>query len=137
MPKSSVMIFKDKLIESVNDFIDTITFKDDKIKYSFLNGNCYWFARILQERFNPWLKADIMYNSIKNHFCCRLNTGIGSFYFDASGLIESHYGWLEWKTFIESCPTEAAKIYRDCIWKLSEEEWNQLIPPFQETPWLY
>ena len=61
----------------------------------FLNGYCYWFARILTERFAGW----IMYEPVDNHFMAC----IGYEYYDASGMVTDQYprarSWDRYKRF--------------------------------------
>ena len=103
---------------------------------NFLYGNCYWYARILQERFRPWFNTTLMYNPIDNHFCCRFNTKVGVFYVDASGIAASGSDeWQTWAQYIHTEPLGAARIYRDCIWHLTEDQWNNLPSDFKNSPW--
>lgn len=109
----------------------------DGCEDSFLFGNCYWYARILQERFSAWFPTEIMYNQVANHFCCRMKTAAGYFYADASGVFATGQpdGWVLWKDYITVEPLDAARVYRDCIWHLDEEEWEELPQSFRDVPW--
>ena len=101
---------------------------------SFLNGNCYWFARVLQERFKPWYSADIMYNQIDNHFACRIDTLL----FDANGIVNANLkNWVLWAGYLLNEPLDAARVYRDCIWQMPEEEWDKLPNTYKNAPWTF
>lgn len=67
--------------EEILDFIKRRWSGNEEL---FLNGNCYWFARILQERF-PFL--DIVYLPVEGHFVAY--DKIGEEIFDVTG--EVHY----------------------------------------------
>jgi len=83
----------------------------------FLNGNCYWFAVILKERFKDYLPT-IWYDAINNHFY----TEIKGILYDANPLCayipstpinyDSFYIWEDYKKFD---PTHAKRIEAQCI----------------------
>ena len=108
---------------------------------NFLNGNCYWYARILQERFSPWSATKIMYNPIENHFSCRLMVAANEFYLvDARGIFATSSSsclenWIPWDQYIKDEPLDAARVYRDCIWHLDESQWEALPQSFRSEPW--
>ena len=130
-----------ELTHRIHVAIDEFNTYFDGCEHSFLFGNCYWYARILQERFSPWFETEIMYNQVMNHFCCRLSTAAGYFYADVSGVIGvgdssgNLEGWKPWKDRIAIEPLDSARVYRDCIWHLDEDQWEQLPQSFRETPW--
>ena len=109
----------------------------DGCEDNFLHGNCYWYARILQERFSAWFPTEIMYNQVDNHFCCRMETAAGYLCADAGGVFAVGHpdGWVLWKDYIAEEPLDAARVYRDCIWHIFEDDWNNLPQSFRETPW--
>ena len=121
----------------IGDFNGKMDTPFGEMSSNFLRGNCYWYARILQERFKPWFKTDIMYNQIDNHFCCRLEIDGREFYADASGLIEDRHGWELWEDHIKNEPLESARVYRDCIWHLNEDDWLSLPSTFRKNPWSF
>ena len=133
-------IYTDRLVELTHRIIcniDDFNSHFDGCERNFLYGNCYWYARILQERFSPWFKTDIMYNQIDNHFCCRLETAAGRFYADIRGVFATGKpdGWVLWKNYINEEPLDAARVYRDCIWHFEEEQWDDLPSKFREESW--
>lgn len=93
----------------------------------FSNGNCYWFARILTQRFH----GSVYYNPKENHFCAR----IGSDLYDITGKIKSSYfprdndngiwlnslyedkevDWIPWKYYHYTDSSHSRHIRRDCI----------------------
>lgn len=93
----------------------------------FSNGNCYWFARILAQRF----RGSVYYNPKENHFCAR----IGSDLYDITGKIRSSYfpnihdnviwlsssnenkkvDWIPWKYYRYTDSSHSRRIRRDCI----------------------
>ena len=121
------------LSSSVHNFCATF---NHPARVNFLTGNCYWFARILQERYRPFFQTDIMYNPIQNHFCCLIKTAAGDYCADASGMLPLTSEWKLWSDYIAEEPLDAARVYRDCIWHIDEEKWNELLLPYRETPWL-
>ena len=106
---------------------------NDEVKQYFLNGSCYWYARMLQEHFKPWFNTEIMYNPVQNHFACKIK----NLYYDAAGEIAPDPDeWCAWSSYIELEPKGAARIYRDCILQIEPEEWEKLPKSYRETPWI-
>lgn len=77
------------------------------IDLNWLNGNCYYFALILADRFN----GTIYYDVINGHFITHIN---GNFY-DWTGIVYPEYP-VEWDT-IEECydALVGERVRRDCI----------------------
>lgn len=101
----------------------------------FSNGNCYWFARILAQRFH----GSVYYNPKENHFCARINDNL----YDITGKIKSSYfpnyndnmiwfkspyfpqdnssdenkeiDWIPWKYYRYTDSSHSRRIRRDCI----------------------
>ena len=126
------------VVAEVENFIKNF----DGARDSFLNGNCYYFALILDERFWNFYSTNIAYNQIDNHFAMVVfikyadgtNTPL---LFDASGCIgPMTEQWKIWQEYCLEEPYDGARVYRDCIWKMSEEEWIKLKPAFRERPWM-
>ena len=83
----------------------------------FMNGYCYYFAIILNERFSG--SGTIMYIPIYNHFCYR----IGGTLYDISGKIvdDEKINLAEpWNEYKNQDNLESYRIIRDCILKASE-----------------
>ena len=77
---------------------------------TFLFGYCYYFAKMLEERFN----GEIYYLPIANHFI----TKIDNFFYDIKGLIismeEKPYSWKDYQCLDE---LEVTRIKKYCILK--------------------
>lgn len=108
----SQMKSSQNLSNQVLDFINSFKEKHPlEIEDVFSNGYCYWFAKILDERFMP--KSQIYYLPIRNHFI----TKIEDKFYDITGEIipdEEPYEWTTYKIF--DC-LEYERIRRDCILK--------------------
>ena len=78
----------------------------------FTNGCCYWFARILNERF----LGLIMYNPIDNHFATLVNAKL----YDITGEIPWTDEWKEWREYEKLDPLETKRIYKYCINKTED-----------------
>lgn len=80
-----------------------------EIENCFLHGNCYWFAKILIDRF---IDCSLYYLPIENHFIVR---DINGDFYDIRGKIapsEKPYFWRAYK-MLDHLETE--RIIRDCI----------------------
>lgn len=75
---------------------------------NWLNGNCFWFALILKERF-PFLK--IYYLPIDGHFV----VGDGNKYYDWSGEIDLEEKPYELNEIKETDILWYEKLMRDCF----------------------
>ena len=80
----------------------------------FTEGNCYYFAIILHDRFG----GEIYYLPIDNHFICKIRN---SFY-DIKGLVNPEETPIKWSDM----PTYDAALYkrivRDCMLLTTEED---------------
>lgn len=96
-----------QIITFINDFK---AMHPKEIEDVFLYGYCYYFAKILEHRFN----GEIYYLPIMNHFITKIN---GDFY-DIKGLIlyTSEEPYL-WENYDEVDVIEYNRIVRDCIRK--------------------
>ena len=102
----------------INEFISHFSDREQ-----FLNGNCYWFAFILQERFKIFGFTKIMYNPIDNHFATLIDDTL----YDILGPvpISSNSPWYDWDRYQKIEPLNAERIYRDTILQISPEEYNE------------
>ena len=94
--------------ETVLDFISN--FRDTQ--ETFLNGCCFWFAFILQERFG----GTMMYLPVENHFV----QAIGKRLYDVSGDVTPKYlcsQIIPWETIEQYDSSLYRKLVRDCIKK--------------------
>lgn len=83
---------------------------------TFSCGCCYWFAEILWNRFAFDVvntNCDIVYDSIINHWACRIDNRI----YDITGDITDNkeYRWEDWNWFMFQDLTLTKRLYRDCI----------------------
>ena len=94
--------------DKVLEFIEKFKFSHaDVLEYIFTQGNCYYFAVILKERFH----GEIYYLPIENHFLCKIENN----YYDIIGKVnpnEHPHNWIEFQRNDES---HARRIIRDCV----------------------
>lgn len=81
----------------------------ENITQVFSNGCCYWFAKILYDRFAPTHGARIMYDEVENHF----GTEISGRVYDITGDVTSAYSWIPWDDLWD--PLLRSRIIRDCV----------------------
>ena len=74
---------------------------------NWLNGNCYYFAVILKDRFN----GEIIYDPIQGHFLMKL---IDKCY-DFSGCHELPKTFYYWDELEEKDEMHYLRIKRDCV----------------------
>lgn len=90
-----------------------------KARETFMTGCCYWFARILQERF---CGGEILYDYKYNHFMVQLGDQI----YDAQGDVTEKYmgspDLVLWSEYQQIDPSHYKRIVRDCILKKPIEE---------------
>lgn len=105
--------------KEVLNFIKHFTNFGPEVTDCFANGNCYWFAHILSQRFH----GTVYYNSKMNHFACLI--GENKLY-DITGKcdewkLDMEYGWYDnkdwhsWKEYHNEDVSHAIRIRRDCI----------------------
>lgn len=93
---------------SVADFLKRFH-SGDSITDVFSNGCCYWFARILFERFSMSHGAVIMYDDVMNHFGTKIQGKV----YDITGDVTLQYEWKPWSDVDDELLR--ARIIRDCI----------------------
>lgn len=87
--------------------------KYEEVIDTFKNGCCYWFARILYERFS--FEADeiyIVYDEVINHWGCYIDGLV----YDISGEVTTDYNWELWSAVMARDELLAARLVRDCIY---------------------
>ena len=77
----------------VFDFIDRFTDRGrrEEVIITFTCGCCYWFAKILSERFSN-SNAIIVYDDTDNHFGCKIEDRV----YDITGDVTDKYDWGHW-----------------------------------------
>lgn len=75
----------------------------------FTNCACYWFAKILHERFPL---SYIVYNPVEIHFATR----IGCYVYDITGKLDSDDSspWIDWEEY-KGYALDADEIERTCV----------------------
>lgn len=78
--------------------------------HSWINGNCYYFALILKDRFPG---GDIYYDTIYGHFVYKYGTK----YYDWSGVYHPRKedDLIPWKSFKEYDSTRYNRIVENCL----------------------
>ncbi len=79
-----------------------------KVDCDWLNGNCYYFALILRERFNF---LSIYYLPIQGHFVA----GAQNTYFDWTGEVTLNEEPILLSELVEKEPDWAMRLMRDCV----------------------
>lgn len=92
----------------VAQFLKRFHFSED-ITDVFSNGCCYWFAKILYDRFAPTHGATIMYDEVINHFGTKINGRV----YDITGDVTFKHEWKPWSEVDDELLR--ARIIRDCI----------------------
>lgn len=81
-------------------------FKKDS---DWLNGNCYWFAKILSIRFEH-LNGEIFYDPVMGHFVY----GVDGVFYDWNG-VSSKATFLSLKEIKEKDSLWYERLIRDCV----------------------
>ena len=80
----------------------------------FLNGCCFWFAKILELRFAEECDTDILYDYLGSHFACKLDDRV----YDITGdITDQPREWHQWADAEEYDSTRRKRIVRQCIEK--------------------
>ena len=93
-------------MNEVEKFIARFHSSDD-ITEVFTTGCCFWYAKILCERFFEQA-ARIVYDEIEGHFGAKIGLKV----YDITGDVTGKYTWTEWKDVDEA---RRDKIRRDCV----------------------
>ena len=78
-----------------------------EIEDTFSNGFCYWFAKIMEIRFN----GIIYFNPDIVHFAIL----IGEQLFDINGILDVGDNWFNWEDY--QSHNDTTDIYHNCILK--------------------
>lgn len=92
-------------------FIDRFTNRGklEQVIEAFTCGCCYWFARILEERFKQVIGTEIVYDAVMNHFATRIAGRV----YDITGDVTDAYRWEPWSDFSDE--SQRKRIVRDCV----------------------
>lgn len=100
-------------MNEVEQFISNFKFDyKEEIEVVFTEGNCYYFAVILRERFN----GTIYYLPIDNHFVCK----IADDFYDITGKLTLSESPVNWEDLEQQDSAHYKRIVRDCIMKLQQ-----------------
>lgn len=96
--------------EKVLNFISRFTCRGrfEQVVESFTHGCCWWFAYILNSRFQEYDPV-IMYDEVMNHFGTKINGRV----YDASGDVTKEFDWKPWSEFPD--PLVKERIEKHCI----------------------
>lgn len=98
----------------VLNFINQFSNNRPQVVECFTQDMCFWFARILRERFWPGEpNVNIMYDSVANHFGCQIDDDV----YDITGIVTTKYNWQGWNTYKFQNIAETKQLVRDCIFK--------------------
>ena len=75
---------------------------------NWTNGNCYYFAIILKDRFP---EGKIFYDIINGHFVFKYQDKI----YDWNGIYNSKGIFVDWEIFDEYDSLQKQRIIRDCV----------------------
>ena len=100
-----LILFGGKMIEDILYFIKK---RFENTNANWNNGNCYWFAKILTERFP---ELDIYYLPNEGHFIA----GDGETFFDYNGLITDKKFCINFQRIAEEDPLWYERLIRDCV----------------------
>lgn len=99
--------------ELIEDFIDHFASYGYDVIRCFTTGNCYWFAKILEERFGEvFHHGEMVYHPIKNHFAYRDNRT--KYVYDITGVIDGT-NYVAWREYALEDPLHTQRLIEDCI----------------------
>ena len=92
-----------------NEIIDFIQRRFNYTDANWLNGNCYWFAKILKDRFED---LEIYYEPVRGHFM----SGDGNHFYDYTGLLtELDSNPILLSEIAKSEPNMYRRLVEDCV----------------------
>lgn len=102
---------KQLLNNNIIDFINHFNKFGQQIINCFTNGNCYWFAFILNNRFNNGDESNIYYSQITGHFITKINNN----FYDITGKVIFNNTYENLKSIKEKDILLYNILKRDCI----------------------
>ena len=105
------MLSQKNSYNEVLDFINKFKASNPvEIEKNFLYGNCYWFAKILELRFN----GVIIYYPVENHFVTRIE----NIEYDISGIVDyKDSRGYNWNNYIRYDKLDYYRVVINCIEK--------------------
>ncbi len=96
--------------EEILGFISRFTDKgrSEQVVAAFTGGCCYWFARVLCERFAAFSPA-LVYDPVMNHF----GAEIRGLVYDITGDVTDLYTWTPWERVTD--PLLRSRIVDNCV----------------------
>ena len=82
--------------------------ENGEVTQTFTNGCCFWFAKILTDRFP---EGKIVYNPVANHFAAEL----WARYYDITGEIQDITGYSYWAWYQHYDPIHYDRLTQQCI----------------------
>lgn len=93
---------------SVANFLKRFHLSKD-VDTVFTEGCCYWFAKILHDRYMHTRSVEIMYDEVINHFGTKIDGRV----YDITGDVTDSYTWKPWSEVTDTLLRE--RIIRDCV----------------------
>lgn len=94
-------------------------FQNEGTIKTFTQGCCYWFAKILDERFNSFEhESGIWYNEIDNHFATLIDLHLYDITGDLGYIVNNQEleNWCSWEDYlVAGDELNANRVIRDCI----------------------
>lgn len=102
------------IYDAVPRFIDRFTDhgRKQEVIDTFSNGCCYWFAKILTERFrNDTPYCWLVYDDVANHWGAQIDGRV----YDITGDVSYLYNWRKWDIVMWEDELLTERLFRDCI----------------------
>ena len=95
--------------EDIKNFIGRFNVSGD-VEKVFTNGCCYWFAKILADRFEQY-NPTIVYDAVSNHFATKIGDKVYDITGDVTDACETY--WEDWASYPDF--SHKSRIIADCI----------------------
>lgn len=94
--------------QEILDFINSFN-TDKSVEILFTEKCCYWFAKILEDRFYRY-HPDLYYDPHMCHFMVRIFDN----YYDIKGAIPADEYAILWEEYCEEHPMDALLVIKNC-----------------------